>query len=98
VETRRVSIALVQRLGHEATNGLLDLLQREKNDWSEQLLNVAVERFERRLTEEVSGLRIDMVRELRTAHVEMFKWSFLFWIGQVAVMVGVLGFVLRRGL
>jgi hypothetical protein len=60
------------------------------------VLNVAAERFERRLTEEVSGLRVDIVRELHGIRVDLFKWSFLFWIGQVAAVVGVLTFMLRN--
>jgi hypothetical protein len=35
-------------------------------------------------------------QELATSRVEMLKWSFLFWIGQVAAMAGLLGFMLRR--
>ena len=88
---RHLSAALSQRLGHEATNGLVELLDNER----EQMLNLAAERFERRLTEEVSSLRVDIVRELHAIRVDLFKWSFLFWIGQVAAVVGVLAFMLR---
>ena len=69
-------------------------------------MSVAADRFERRLTEEISGLRIEVrdalhdgltaVRqELATTRVEMLKWSFLFWVGQVAAMAGLLAFMLR---
>ena len=34
--------------------------------------------------------------EMATSRVEMLKWSFLFWIGQVAVMAGLLAYMLRR--
>ena len=60
------------------------------------MLNVAAERFERRLTEEISGLRIDLVRELHVMRADLFKWSFLFWIGQLATVIGALTFVLRN--
>jgi hypothetical protein len=90
--TRQLSAALTHRLGQDATSGLQQLLDSEK----EHVLNVAAERFERRLTEEVSGLRVDIVRELHGIRVDLFKWSFLFWIGQVAAVVGVLTFMLRN--
>jgi hypothetical protein len=89
---RRLSAALAQRLGHDATNGLVELLDAEKDT----MLSVAAERFERRLTEEISGLRVDLVRELHGMRADLFKWSFLFWIGQLAAVIGVLTFMLRN--
>ena len=78
---------------------------------------LTAERFERRLAEELSMLRVEIaesqarlqagvskdlqrglagVREdIATARVELFKWSFLFWVGQVAVIAGLLSFMLR---
>ena len=71
------------------------------------MLSAAADRFERRLTEEISALRVEVARglhdgllsvrqELATTRVEMLKWSFLFWLGQVAAMAGLLGFTLRH--
>ncbi len=70
------------------------------------MLSVAAERFERRLTEEISALRdglhtalhdgLSAVRqELATMRVELLKWSFLFWVGQVAAMAGLLAVMFR---
>jgi hypothetical protein len=94
MSSRRLSAALAQRLGHDATNGLVELLDVEKDI----MLNVAAERFERRVTEEISGLRVDLVRELHGMRADLFKWSFLFWIGQLAAVIGVLTFMLRNRL
>ena len=69
------------------------------------MLNVAAERFERRLTHEVSALRVDLSRELHqglsgvrqemaTGRADLVKWSFLFWVGQVAAVAGLLAFML----
>jgi hypothetical protein len=103
----RVPAAFRNRLGDDATFGLIELLDTERKDWSEQVLNVAADRFERRLTEGTSSLRVELrevlhdgllsVRqELATTRVEMLKWSFLFWAGQVAAMAGLLAFMLRH--
>jgi len=43
------------------------------------------------LAEENGKLR----QEIATSRVELLKWSFLFWIGQVAVIAGLLAFMLR---
>jgi hypothetical protein len=68
----------------------------------DDVLSVAAERFERRLTEEIGGLRIDMAKEFATLRVEMSsmrtdlpKWMFLFWVAQVGAVGGILAFLLR---
>ena len=90
-----VSPALRDRLGHEATLGLLELFESEETQWSDRVMNFAVERFERRLAEEIAGLRVAVVREIHEGRVETFKWAFVFWIGQVATFAGLLSFMLR---
>ena len=92
-------------------------------------MTAAIDRFEYRLTTELSSLRIDVVREISTLRhdvtrdiaalrqdmtqeaatlrqdftrdlssvsVELLKWSFLFWVGQVAAMAVLLAFMMRR--
>ena len=98
----RIPAALRTRIGDDATFGLIELLDIERKDWSEQVLGVASDRFERRLTEEISAIRGELhdglasVRqELATTRVETLRWSFLFWVGQVAAMAGLLAFMFR---
>ncbi len=57
------------------------------------MLTLAAERFDRRLAEQLSDLRVTLVREIHDARVETLKWAFVFWIGQVAAVSGVLAFV-----
>jgi hypothetical protein len=66
------------------------------------MLSAEAERFERRLTEEISGLRTELhdglaaVRqEMHAMRADILKWSFLFWIGQVATMTALLSYMLR---
>ena len=113
----RVPAALRNRLEDDATFGLIELLDRERKDWSEQVLSVAADRFERQLSEELSGLRVEfrtvlhdgftavrtemhdgvnsLRQEIATTRVEMLKWSFLFWIGQVAAMAGLVAIAFK---
>jgi hypothetical protein len=98
----RVPAVLRTRLGDEATFGLIELFDTERKDWSEQVFSVSADRFERRLTEELAGLRLELrdglssVRqELATTRVEWVKWSFVFWTGHLAAMAGLLAFMLR---
>ena len=103
----RVPAAVRTRLGDDATFGLIELLDSDRREWSEHVLSVAADRFERRLTEEISDFREEIreglhdgltsVRqEIATTRVEMLTWSFLFWIGQVAAMAGLLAYMLGK--
>jgi hypothetical protein len=120
----RIPAALRTRLGDEATFGLIELFDTEEQDWSDHVLGAAADRFERRLSDEVSGLRVELtgalgavrqelsggltaVRQEMTAgltavrqdvsatRIEMRRWSFVFWIGQVAAIAALLAFMLR---
>ena len=53
-----VPIKLRERLGPEATGGLLHVLDFVQSDWKEDVLSMAGERFERRLAEVGSSLRV----------------------------------------
>ncbi|HYM23025.1 MAG TPA: hypothetical protein VEU08_07450 [Vicinamibacterales bacterium] len=95
--SKDVSVALSSRLGPAATSGLVDLLDSERVVWTNDVMNLAIDRFERRLTEQVSGLRVDMVRELQECRVDIIKWSFLFWISQVTLLGGLIVGLWRLG-
>jgi len=109
----RVPRALAERLGNDGTEGLITLLVSAKAEWTDDVMTTAVDRFERRLTTEISSLRVDVTREIATlrqdmsavredftrdlsnVRVELLKWSFVFWVGQVAAVAGLLAFMLR---
>ncbi|MFB3855519.1 MAG: LA_3696 family protein [Vicinamibacterales bacterium] len=149
-----VPVALRDRLGVEASGGLVELFNQAREEMREETVTLAVERFERRLVQETSGLRVDMAQgfaavrqemaeglaavrqemaeglaavrqemaeglaavrqemaqgfaairqemaaqriELGDRIADLYKWSFLFWIGQLAAMAALLSFMLRR--
>jgi len=62
---------------------------------------IATDRFERRLVEGMSALRLEMHQgfaalrqENATTRVDLLKWSFLFWVAQVATVAGLLAYML----
>jgi hypothetical protein len=113
----QVPAGLLARLGNEATTGLLQLLDRSHQEARESLISACTERFERHLVEEVSGLRVQIARDLAqlesslrqemaqlraslrediaAGRVDLFKWCFLFWIGQVLAISGIVGVMFR---
>ena len=102
MSTRRMPASLRESLGEEAAFGLMELLGSERAEWSQQVLNTAADRFERRLAEEIGSVRVELHAGLASVHAEIamaraehIKWSFVFWIGQVAAIAGLLAFMLR---
>jgi hypothetical protein len=128
MELGQVPTALHARLGNEATVGLLQVLDRSHQEARQDLISACTERFERRLVEEVSALRVQIARdmaqlesslrhdmvqlradlqhqiatlgadlrqEIAAGRVDLFKWCFLFWIGQVLAISGIVGVMLR---
>ena len=116
--------SLRERLGTEATGGLLSVLDLARTEWRADLIAACTERFERRLSEEMAGVRVQVAQveaSLRTdiaqtaasirqdmaqmgagirndmaaGRVELFKWCFIFWIGQVLAITGIVGVMLR---
>ena len=92
----RVPAALRAQLGDEATFGLIEFLETERQDWSQQVLGTAADRFERRLAEELARLRTEVIQEMHSIRVDILRSSFLFWIGQVAAIAGLLSYMMRR--
>jgi hypothetical protein len=91
MEAVRVPLALRGRLGDAAASALENTLEDAARTWRDDVLSVAAERFDRRLTEETARLRV----EFAVLRADMIKWSFLFWIGQVAAMAGIMALLLR---
>lgn len=109
--------ALVERLGTDGAQGLVTWVASERAAWTDDVVNTALDRFDRRVTIEMSALRIDVTRDISQFRVEvardisslrsdvardlsgvrseLLKWSFVFWVGQVAAMAGLLAFMLR---
>jgi hypothetical protein len=149
--------SLRERLGPEATGGLVDLLGIAQREWSAEVIEASVDRFERRLGAEIGGVRQDMTtefaavrremtegfaklrqemtegfaqvrremteglaqvrqemtqgladvrremtaefaavrREMADMRFDLLKWSFVFWIGQVLAIAGIMSLMLR---
>ena len=47
------------------------------------------------LWQAIADLRVSLRNDLADTRAELIRWSFVFWIGQVAVFAGLLAFMLR---
>ena len=60
MDSHRVPASLQDRLGQEATAGLVELLTDARKEWTAEVIGMVGDRFERRLTEETSKVRVEM--------------------------------------
>ena len=67
------------------------------------VIEVVEERFERRLAEEIGKFRAEVAGEISKLRAEMhdlraslIQWMFVFWIGQIGVLVGFLFTFLKK--
>ena len=124
MEISDVPDPLRDRLDHEATAGLIELLTNAQQEWTTEMIERVGDRFERRLTDETTKIRVEMVQgfaalrqematglsqlrqemtegfaalrqELAETRVELLKWTFVFWVGQLFALAGFLAVLLR---
>ncbi len=83
---------LREKLGEEGTDALVVLINEAGESNKKSVIEVVEERFERRLAEEMGKLRAEMA-DLRA---NLVQWMFIFWIGQIGVLTGILFAFFRK--
>jgi hypothetical protein len=109
----RVPVALEERLGDSGATALAEMLDESHRVCVENVMTHCTERFERRLVEETSGLRVELAQfggtlrgemhagfaalrdQMAADRVELLKWAFIFWVGQLVSVVGIVTLLLR---
>jgi hypothetical protein len=103
---------LREKLGEEAAEGLIELLNNFSEHTHNSVITLAVEKFERRLAEEIgkfrsevaeqnaslrsetseqiASLRSELFEKIERGHTSTIRWMFLFWVGQIGVLLGFL--------
>ena len=78
------------------------MLDRQEENTTNSVTETAADRFERRLTEEasrldnrISGVESGLRVEIQKSKSDTIKWMFIFYIGQVAALGGLLFALLR---
>jgi bifunctional DNA-binding transcriptional regulator/antitoxin component of YhaV-PrlF toxin-antitoxin module len=94
---------LRERLGEEGAEALVQLINQATEVGKGDVVAVVEERFERRLTEEASKLRAEighlrgeMIERIESVRSELIKWMFVFWVGQIGAIVGILFAFFRK--
>ena len=91
---------------------MIDVFNQIQSDQKKDIIKTVVEKFERRLSEEISTLKVTLLEkiaeldnrlsekigevdkrlfsEISKTRADLIKWMFIFWIGQVGVILGIL--------
>ena len=88
---------LQDKLGHDGANALAETLNKVEESHRDHVLEIAESKFERRLSQEIGGLRSEMTdlrselkQEITNSRADMIKWMFIFWVGQITAFYTVL--------
>jgi hypothetical protein len=89
---------LRERLGDDASKALTEYVELSGDEWRGRVLEVCGERVEGRMhlyadrSEVVDGFA-RIATQMADMKVEILRWSFFFWVGQVTVIAILLGFM-----
>ncbi|MGC8764257.1 MAG: hypothetical protein ACP5QT_00005 [Brevinematia bacterium] len=65
-----------------------ELLNQTKKEVKDDIITIVEEKFERRLTEEISKVRLELSEKIANSKAETIKWIFIFWLGNVITIIG----------
>ena len=86
MEIITVPRTLRDKLGDDGTDSLITLLNRSNENLKEDVLVFVEEKFERQLTEEISKVN----QKISESNANTIKWMFIFWVGQIGAILGIL--------
>lgn len=95
MRSTRVPAPLRDRLGDAGSIALLDVLDNAGTELKDEIMIAVADRFERRLAEQMAETCVAIVREIHDRSVDILKWSFIFWIGQMSIQIGIYALLIR---
>lgn len=100
-----VGLALRDRLGEPGTQGLTEYVERHGEVWRDDVVNACTERMDGRWHDyklhvdekfdKVDGQFTRIVIQLADLRVEILRWTFAFWAGQILATIALMTFFFR---
>lgn len=95
-----IAVALRERLGEDATHAFSDYIESSSEKWRDDVITACTERMDLRVAHLAS--REDLIegfsairQEMADLRVELLRWTFAFWIGQVGVTTALMAMLFR---
>lgn len=95
-----VTVLLRERLGDDGARELNDFVEQHGDVWRGDVVNTCTDRVDVRLhdyakrSDVIEGFE-RIVNKLADMRVELLRWSFAFWIGQIVVLAALLRVLIR---
>jgi hypothetical protein len=95
-----VSTALRERLGDHGARELNDFAEQHADMWRSDVVNTCIDRFDGRLHDYAKRSELSegferIVNKLADLRVELLRWSFVFWLGQIVAIAAILRVLIR---
>lgn len=95
-----VGMALRDRLGESGARDFVDYVEQQEQNWRADVVNQLTERLDLRMSEcarrnEMTDGFSRIAAQMADTKVEILRWSFAFWVGQVAVIAVLLSYMLK---
>jgi len=74
------------KLGDAGTDSLVQFINEALAEQKNDILTFVEEKFERRLSEKIGEVKT----EIANTRSELIKWMFIFWVGQLGMILGIL--------
>jgi len=88
---------LRQKWGEDEVDAVIELINKSNSRLKEDVLVFVEDKFERRLTEEMAKINQRITEEISKvnqkiseSHANLIKWMFIFWVGQIGMILGIL--------
>jgi len=92
------------KLGDAGTDSLVQFINEALAEQKNDILTFVEEKFERRLSENIAGVetkigkletkiaetKAELTTEIANTRSELIKWMFIFWVGQLGMILGIL--------
>ena len=101
-----VGMALRERLGEDGVRALDEYVEHRSEVWRTDVVNSCAERLDTRLqhyagkhdvfdgfnkvVDKLADTKIELAERLSNMRVELLRWSFAFWLGQILAVAAIL--------
>ena len=82
-----------EKLGDEGAEALTEIFNKIEENSKEDIIELAEQRFEKRLGKldtKIEKVKADLEVKIERVRADFIKWMFIFWVGQVGVLIGIL--------
>ena len=90
---------LQEKLTPEGAEALVEIINKADERSKENIIELSEERFEKRLAQldgKIEKVAAEFDAKIERVKAELLKWMFIFWVGQIGVLTGIMFAFFRK--